>query len=624
MKIDLPNPIPLQPSDKSPPDAREWLLSEDIGSPPPLPLADRDPQQPAKIMLVDSEELSLEILKAFLQQVGYPNVVGTCQPEEVLDMLNYERPDVLLLDLVMPGVSGFEILAHMQGDRFLKRIPVIVLTTATDAATKLQALERGATDFLTKPVDSSELVVRLRNTLVVKSYQDKLAYSDILTGLPNRERFLERLDWTIRFARRYGTIGAVLHVGLDRFKQINEALGPTVGDRLLWAVAQRLRDSLRDSDVLMCSTDEAQQPMLSRMGGDEFTVLLSVVDASADAVRVAQRILSIFEDSFHVDGHELFVTCCIGIALFPADGTARDTILKAASFAMHQAKREGHDGYRFFLKDLSAKSRLRLSLETELHKAIERNELALLYQPKVDLKSNRLVGAEALVRWRHPQHGMLNPGEFISLAEETGLILPLGQWALHTACRQVAAWLAAGLEAPRISVNVSSHQFRQPTFADNVRAAVAEARISPAYLCLEITESAIMENAQEFILTLDELKASGVALSIDDFGTGYSSLSYLKRFPIDELKVDRSFISGVERDIDNAAIVTAIIAMAHSLGLEVVAEGVETGPELAFLQHLGCEVCQGFLYSRPLPAADFGAILTRGGLPIMAPAHSAA
>jgi EAL domain-containing protein (putative c-di-GMP-specific phosphodiesterase class I) len=355
------------------------------------------------------------------------------------------------------------------------------------------------------------------------------------------------------------------------------------------------------------------------MAGDEFTVLLPALAKGADAGAVAQRILDIVAAPFNIGGHELFVTCCIGIALYPADGTARDSILKAAAVSMRHAKRERRDSYRYFSKELNAQSLDRLSLETELRRAIERGELELFYQPKVDLKSNRLVGAEALVRWRHPQRGMVSPGDFIPLAEETGLIIPLGQWVLNTACQQVRTWEATGRQAPRVSVNVSSHQFRQRVLARDVQAALSGSGIAARHLCLELTESAIMEHAQDNVRTLAALKESGVSLSIDDFGTGYSSLSYLKRFPIDEIKIDRSFVSGVEREKDNAAIVTAIIVMAHSLGLRVVAEGVETPVELEYLQQQGCDECQGFLYSRPLPAADFGALLMAQSLPVLSP-----
>jgi EAL domain-containing protein (putative c-di-GMP-specific phosphodiesterase class I) len=263
-------------------------------------------------------------------------------------------------------------------------------------------------------------------------------------------------------------------------------------------------------------------------------------------------------------------------------------------------------------------------MESELRRAIERGELELHYQPKVDLKTGRVVGAEALIRWRHPRRGLVSPADFIPLAEETGLIIPLGQWVLNTACQQVRTWLGSGLEPPRVSINVSSHQFRQRALALNVGAALREFRIGAGRLCLELTESAIMEHAEENVRILQVLKESGVALSIDDFGTGYSSLSYLKRFPIDEIKVDRSFVAGVHGDKDNAAIVTAVIAMAHSLGLSVVAEGVETPPELDFLLQLGCDECQGYLYSRPLPAADFGALLLAGDLPVLVPTKKAA
>jgi len=577
----------------------------------------------AKIMLVDDEDISIEMLQAFLEDVGYQSFVSTTQSPEAFDLLHNERPDVLLLDLHMPEVNGFEILSRMQADPTLKRIPVIMLTAAADAATKLEALKLGATDFLAKPVDPSELVLRLRNTLAAKAYQDQLAYYDVLTGLSNRERFLDRLDWTIRFSRRYGTAGAVLQIGLDRFKHINEALGPGVGDRVLRAIAQRLDESLRDSDIVARTTAEGLQPLLSRMGGDEFTVLLPGVVKSDVAGAVAQRILDVVAIPLSIGRQELFVTCCIGVALFPADGTARDTVLKAAGVAMRHAKVDRRGSYRFFSRQLNARSRERLSLETDLRRAIERDELALFYQPKVDLKTNRMVGAEALLRWRHPQHGIVGPASFIPLAEDTGLIMPLGTWVLNTACRQLQIWQAAGRKLPRVSINVSSHQFRQRGLVQGIRDALAGAQLDARHLCVEITESAIMDNAQENISTLDEIKSGGVALSVDDFGTGYSSLSYLKRFPIDEMKIDRSLIANVDGDKDNAAIVTAIIAMAHSLHLRVVAEGVERTPELAFLRHLGCDECQGYLYSRPLSARDFAALLLVDQLPLLEPASAA-
>jgi diguanylate cyclase (GGDEF)-like protein len=577
----------------------------------------------SKIMLVDDEDISIEMLQAFLEDVGYQSFVSTTRSPEALDLLRNERPDVLLLDLHMPEVNGFEILSRMQADPTLKRIPVIMLTAAADATTKLEALKLGATDFLAKPVDPSELVLRLRNTLAAKAYQDQLAYYDVLTGLSNRERFLDRLDWTIRFSRRYGTAGAVLQIGLDRFKHINEALGPGVGDRVLRAIAQRLDESLRDSDIVARTAAEGLQPLLSRMGGDEFTVLLPGVVKSEVASAVAQRILDVVATPLSIGGQELFVTCCIGVALFPADGTARDTVLKAAGVAMRHAKVGRRGSYRFFSRQLNARSRERLSLETDLRRAIERDELVLFYQPKVDLKTNRMVGAEALLRWRHPQHGIVGPASFIPLAEDTGLIMPLGAWVLNTACRQLQIWQAAGRQLPRVSINVSSHQFRQRGLVQGIRDALSGAQLDPRHLCVEITESAIMDNAQENISTLDEIKSGGVALSVDDFGTGYSSLSYLKRFPIDEMKIDRSLITNVDSDKDNAAIVTAIIAMAHSLGLRVVAEGVERSPELAFLLRLGCDECQGYLYSRPLPAKDFAALLLVDQLPLLMPAPAA-
>ncbi|HZR01809.1 MAG TPA: diguanylate cyclase, partial [Burkholderiales bacterium] len=415
----------------------------------------------AKIMLVDEEELNIEILQAFLQEVGYANFVSTSEPREAIDLMTNERPDVVLLDLGQSQVCAFDIVSRMQQDSVLKHVPVIMLTAAADASTKLAALKLGVTDFLAKPVDPSELLLRLRNTLTAKAYLDQLAYCDTLTGLANRERFHDRLDWTIRFSRRYGTTGAVLQIGLDRFMQVNDALGPGVGDRLLRAVAMRLERSLRDSDVLAHTASDATSTVLSRIGGDEFTVLLPALATVAGAGEVAQRVLDIVAAPFNIAGIELFVTCCVGIALFPADGTARDTVLKAASIAMRHAKSEGRNRFRFFSKTLNARSLHRLSLEGQLRKALERDELELFYQPKVELESARLVGAEALVRWRHPERGLVSPGEFIALAEESGLIIPLGSWVLRAACSQIREWRDAGHKLPRISVNVSSHQFKQ-------------------------------------------------------------------------------------------------------------------------------------------------------------------
>jgi diguanylate cyclase (GGDEF)-like protein len=501
----------------------------------------------------------------------------------------------------------------MRTERTLRHVPVIILTSAADAETKLRALELGATDFLAKPVDASELALRLRNTLIAKIYHDRLAYFDSLTGLPNRERYLDCVDWALRYAKRHGTVGAVLQVGLERFQQINEALGPAIGDHLLRAVALRLQKSLRETDSVARGVPSART-VVSRLGGDEFTVLLPVMARPEDAAIVARRIVDMDAAPLRAGSRELFVTCRIGIAVFPADGLSRDTLLRDAGVAMRHAKLCG-DGYKFYSKDLNAKSLHRLSLEGELRRGIDRGELRLHYQPKVDLRTGLLCSAEALVRWLHPARGLVHPEDFIPIAEETGLIIGLGDWVLAAGCGQLKAWRARGLVPPRIAVNLSRLQFRQRRLAQKVRDALTDAGVEAGDLSLELTESAIMDGGPENLAVLKELKEIGIGLSIDDFGTGYSSLSHLKRFPVDEIKVDREFLVDITSDRENAGIAIAIIGMGHSLGLRVVAEGVETSEQLAFVRAQNCDEAQGFLFGRPVPAEEFGALLRTDGLP---------
>ncbi|HEX2826796.1 MAG TPA: EAL domain-containing protein [Burkholderiales bacterium] len=559
----------------------------------------------ALVMMVDDEPLNIEVTQIHLEEAGYTRFVSTSNPLETLDLLVDRRPDVLLLDLMMPGMSGLEILAAMADRNILRDVPTIILTSSKDAAVKYQALELGATDFLAKPVDPSELLLRLRNTLAAKAYRDRLANYDLLTGLPNRNTFMERLDWGMRHAERYKHSGAVLQIGLDEFKRVNEALGPAVGDAMLQGVAQRLEQCLRNTDTVGRLDEDSPRPSLSRLSGDEFTVLLPVVRSGDDASHVGQRLLEAIAEPFHLSGHEINATCSVGIAVFPSDGVEADTILKNAGAAMLHAKQRGKNYSAFYSSELNARALQRLQLTAQLRRGLERDELVLHYQPKVDVKTGEVVGAEALVRWRHPDRGMVPPGEFIPLAEENGLIVPLGEWVLKNACRQIRQWQEAGYRVPCVSVNVSSQQFRQGDLTAVVSRILGEAQVDISRLCLELTEGVIMENAQQNIETLRDLKAMGVKLSIDDFGTGYSSLSYLSRFPLDELKIDRSFIMQIKAPDDRAAIVTAIIAMAHSLGLSVVAEGIETEPQLAFLGAQGCDEYQGYFKSKPVPASEF-------------------
>ena len=592
----------------------------------------------ALVMMVDDETINIEMTQAFLEEAGYRRFCSTTDATRAIDLLRSSRPQVLLLDIHMPQVNGFEILAAMRADRGLRHVPTIVLTSAIDSATKLRALELGANDFLGKPVDPSELVLRLRNTLAARAYQEFLERHDRLTGLPNRQHCMEQVERALGDAALRGHAGAVLQIDVDRFKQFNEALGPAVGDELLKQVAQRLARCVaefRDAVPVPGPGDEFMRQMarrlaggsaadtgspavapagtasLSRFDGDEFTVLLPRVVNAERVVQFAARVREACAAPYPIAGHELYVTMSVGIAMFPDDGRDVDSVVKHAGIAMHHAKQGGRDTCRFYAPELNARALQHLSVESELRRALTRDELVMYYQPKIETASGRLVGAEALVRWNHPQRGFLAPGHFVPIAESTGLIVPMGEWVLDAVCRQAERWQAAGLDPTTLSFNASAQQFAQPQFIQTVHRIIGRSALA-RHLCMELTETSMMANPQASLQALRELKEMGLKLSIDDFGTGYSSLSYLQRFPIDELKIDKSFVDGVLDDVDSAAIVVAIIAMAKSLGLSLVAEGVETAEQLAFLRDRGCDQCQGYLFSKPVPADEFARLWLKG------------
>jgi len=563
----------------------------------------------ATVMMVDDEPTTIEVLQAFLENEGYARFVTTSESSGALELITNENPDVLLLDLHMPKVTGFDILTLLRRDTRFRHMPVIVLTSATDSETKLKALQLGASDLLAKPVDPSELALRLRNTLAAKAYQDRLTFYDSLTGLPNRRLFLDRLQWSLRCSKRETTCGAVLHIDLDHFQKINDTLGHEVGDRLLLAVSDRLLKQIPADGVGSAKVVVESQAILSRVGGDEFNILLPEVRRVESAVELAQSVLDGMRGPFNIDGREVFISASIGVAIFPSDGDTCDTLVMHAGVAMKQAKQRGRNTYEFFTANMNARAIERLSLENQLRRALERDELVAVYQPKVDIVTGRVLGSEALLRWHHKEKGLISPVQFIPIAEETGLIVPFGQWVLNTACKQNKLWQSAGLSKIRVAVNVSARQFRDGKFIETLVDALAVSKLDPQCLTLELTENAVIENAQENLDILHAIKEMGVKLSVDDFGTGYSSLSYLKQLPLDELKIDRSFITGIQSATDDAPIVTAIIAMAHSLGLRVVMEGIETHHQLKFARDRGCDEYQGFLFSRPLPSAEFEALL---------------
>jgi diguanylate cyclase (GGDEF)-like protein len=420
----------------------------------------------------------------------------------------------------------------------------------------------------------------------------RLAHYDALTALPNRLLFLDRLSQAMAQARRAERMVAVMLLDLDRFKIVNDNLGHSMGDLLLREVAGRLTECVRESDTV------------ARLGGDEFTILLPEITNIEDAAMVARKILDKLAHPIPLDGHEVFVNASIGITLYPFDESV-DVLLRNADTAMYHVKEQGGNGFQYYTTEMSTASLKRLSLESALRRALEQQEFVLHYQPQLDLESGRIIGAETLLRWRHPDWGLVAPGDFIPLAEETGLIVPIGEWVLATACRQLKNWQDTGFPPIQIAVNVSARQFNQENFIEIVSGILATTRLDPRCLKIELTESTLMQNGHATIAMLDKLHAMGVQLSIDDFGTGYSSLSYLKRFPIDQIKVDRSFVTNIMSDPNDAALASAIIAMSHSLGIQTIAEGVETEAQLKFLHERNCDQIQGYLISRPLPATEF-------------------
>ncbi|MFD2097463.1 EAL domain-containing protein [Corallincola platygyrae] len=584
------------------------------------------------VVLVCDDDITIRLMmRETLSREGI-DVIEAGDGREALEKFQEHFPDMVLLDVSMPYLSGYEVCEHIRQETTGGDLPIVMVTSSDDISSINKAYESGATDFLAKPITWQILGQRVRymlraskafrelksNEERLKSNEEKLrylAYYDELTDLPNRQMFNEYLARGISQAKRDKKKAALLFIDLDQFKRFNDTLGHAFGDKLLTKVSDQLKNTLRPNDYVsrnhgVSATNEELE--LARLGGDEFTICLTDVSHNADIARVANRVIESVSQPMLVDNYEVMVTPSIGIAVYPDDGEEIETLLKNADTAMYSAKDAGRGCFQFYSNEMNAKALQRLRMENELRKAIENQELRVLYQPKVDVEKREFIGVEALVRWENPERGMVSPAEFIPLAEESGLIIDIDHWVLKTACAQAVEWQQTlGIEIP-VAVNVSALNFKQDDLVEQIQKALSMTGLPPSQLELEMTESVVMRDVEENTVRLNKLKAMGASISVDDFGTGYSSLSYLKRLPIDQVKIDRSFVRDIEESAEDRAIVNAIIAMATSLKLDVLAEGVETDEQTRLLKQAGCQRLQGFLYARPMPAEEAAALLKAG------------
>ena len=589
-------------------------------------------QTPGKILIVDDVPDNLELLFKILTKRGYE----VCCAQNGITALAEARekfPNLILLDINMPDLDGYEVCQRLKADSKTNSIPIIFLSAQTDIQNKVKAFSMGGADFIGKPFQIKEVLVRVKNQIALQAaniqvqnlnkrleqrvkertqevesanrilkqeilqrqlLERKLrhdALHDSLTGLPNRNLFMQQiercLDNAIDNAEQQF---AVLFVDLDRFKIINDSLGHLAGDELLVACARRLQKCIADKSVL------------ARLGGDEFTILLEEINDVRDAVVVAEKILDQFSTPFKLGIRTLMITVSIGIVIGNCEYHQEIDLLRDADTALYRAKELGKARYEIFDRQMYLNAIRRLELEHELRQAIEDRELILYYQPIFSLDSLKLTGFEALVRWQHSERGVISPGEFIPLAEETGLIVPLGKWVMYEACRQLQAWQHRLPDAKNLtmSINVAGEQLHDPWFLDTVDRIISQTKVSSRHLKFEITESMLIENTQQVIAVLEQIKTRQIQISIDDFGTGYSSLSYLPQFPLDVLKIDRSFVNAMNLERQNLEIVKTIIVLAQVLNMKIVAEGIETNIQADTLKSLNVEFGQGYLFSKPL------------------------
>ncbi|MCX5936473.1 MAG: EAL domain-containing protein [Pseudanabaena sp. LacPavin_0818_WC45_MAG_42_6] len=566
------------------------------------------------LVIEDVEALREEIMET-LSYEGF-DVLGAENGLVGVQIAKTYLPNLIICDIAMPELDGFGTLVALRQEQKTSMIPFIFLTAMTEKADMRHAMQLGADDYLTKPFTSAELLGAIASRLqkynsardhyydeikAVGARFEYLSHHDGLTQLPNRILFHESLSQAILHAKINNKSLALLFLDMDNFNIINNTLGNNIGDQLFIAIAERLRRYTAPCD------------MVARIQGDEFALIISGVTDTLSIKLETQKILDLLSRPYHLYGHEVFITSSIGISIFPNDHQEVEGLIKNAELAMYYAKTHSRNSYKLYSPDLNVQSSEYMALANSLHRAIDRNEIRVFYQPLVNLKSGKIVGAEALARWQHPDLGLIMPSKFIPVAEETGLILRLSEVILYSVCEQMRSWRESGINYGFIAVNLSGQHFRPDNnLTELISKVLQETGTEPDNLEIELTESIIMQNAEFTIQVLSQLQSIGVKVAIDDFGTGYSSLSYLKHFPVNILKIDRCFIQDITTDRHDATISIAIIDLAHSLSLQVIAEGVETAEQIQFLKENGCDQIQGYFFSPPLPAPEFEKLLIDG------------
>lgn len=550
-------------------------------------------ERPVVVLADDDPSIRL-MVRHVLESEDF-DIVEASDGLEAIKAVEKYHPALILLDAVMPGIDGFTTCQQIK-EKGHTDIPVMMITGLDDDASVERAYEVGAIDFITKPIKWAVLKHRVKSVVAKVIAERKvklLAYRDTLTNLPNRLLFADRLEQAVMRSERSRTSMALMLVDIDDFKLVNDSFGHDAGDKLIKAVGQLISKSLRRADTI------------ARLGGDEFAVIIEGIDGAEDAISIADNLTTILEHNVRLDDQETYTSASIGISVYPEDGNDARTMLKNADTAMFRAKENGRHCFQFYKPEMSVSAMERLDLENSLKAAFENDEFVIHYQPIIDIHKNEVSGVEALLRWQHPDKGMIQPSDFISVAEESGLIVAIGEWVIGSVCKQLQVWKSAGLDNQNVSINLAPRQFKEQDLHAIFSQAIAEHDIDGSSLSVEINERTLIDNIGEVETTLNKLREMGIKVFLDDFGTGYASLAYLKEFPVDVVKIDRQFITGIPENEQDSAIVEAVSGLTRGLKLGLLAEGVENERQLGALKSIGCQYAQGFYWSKAIPGDEY-------------------